>query len=199
MRANGSIASLSDYCDLVPRESLTDSPPSEFNLSDDDNDEHLQQYPMNFIEQAPAELAKPLPVKQGGDKYLVDAFANTVLRILEIKCSDPQVRHLPLLMPSISHAFVVFQSYYLNNVSHRELDRTLRQDLCSLLREVLEDGLRQNGGNLFSKKVNLWRLIDLTTPATGRFNEAKLKAQLGLSSTVEWTEKFNAFIYQLLK
>jgi hypothetical protein len=67
------------------------------------------------------------------------------------------------------------------------------------LREVLEDGLRQNGGNLFSKKVNLWRLIDLTTPATGRFNEAKLKAQLGLSSTVEWTEKFNAFIYQLLK
>jgi len=47
---------------------------------------------MNFTEHAPSELAKPLPVKYGSDKYLVDAFANTVLHILEIKCGDPQVR-----------------------------------------------------------------------------------------------------------
>ncbi len=79
------------------------------------------------------------------------------------------------------------------------MDRTLRQDLCPLLREVLEDGLRQYSGSLFSKKINLWRLIDLTTPTTGRFNEAKIKAQLGLSSTADWIEKFNAFIYHLLK
>ncbi|UJR35550.1 hypothetical protein I4U23_028303 [Adineta vaga] len=168
-----------DYCDLVPRESLTDSPPSEFNLSEDERDDGNEQQPMNFTENAPAQLAKPLPVKYGSDKYLVDAFANTVLHILEIKCGDPQ-------------------SYYLNNVANRELDRTLRQDLCPLLREVLEDGLRQYSGSLFSKKVNLWRLIDLTTPTTGRFNEAKTKAQLGLSSTVDWIEKFNGFIYHLL-
>ena len=80
-----------DYCDLVPRESLTDSPPSEFNLSDDDHDDNEPQQPMNFTEHAPSELAKPLPVKYGSDKYLVDAFANTILHILEIKCSDPQV------------------------------------------------------------------------------------------------------------
>lgn len=79
------------------------------------------------------------------------------------------------------------------------MDRTLRQDLCPLLREVLEDGLRQYGGSLFSKKMNLWRLIDLTTPTTGHFNEAKVKAQLGLSSAADWIEKFNAFIYHLLK
>ena len=71
--------------------------------------------------------------------------------------------------------------------------------MCPLLREVLEDGLRQYGGSLFSKKMNLWRLIDLTTPTTGRIHEAKTKAQLGLSSTVDWIEKFNAFIYHLLK
>ena len=87
----------------------------------------------------------------------------------------------------------------MNNVTNDELDRTLRQDLCPLLREVLEDGLRQHAGSLFSKKVNLWRLIDLTTPNVGRFNEAKAKAQLGLPSTVDWMEKFNAFIYQLLE
>ncbi|CAF1355167.1 unnamed protein product [Adineta steineri] len=168
-----------DYCDLVPRESLTDSPPCEFNLSDDDHDDNNEQQPMNFIEHAPSELAKPLPVKYGSDKYLVDAFANTVLHVLEIKCGDPQ-------------------SYYLNNITNRELDRTLRQDLCPLLREVLEDGLRQYSGSLFSKKVNLWRLIDLTTPTTGRLNEAKTKAQLGLPSTADWIEKFNAFIYHLL-
>jgi hypothetical protein len=92
-----------------------------------------------------------------------------------------------------------FQSYYLNNVANRELDRTLRQDLCPLLRELLEDGLRQYSGSIFSKKINLWRLIDISTPTIGRLNEAKTKAQLGLSSTADWIEKFNAFIYHLLK
>jgi len=83
-------------------------------------------------------------------------------------------------------------------MNNRELDRTLRQDLCPLLREVLEDGLRQYSGSLFTKKMNLWRLIDMTTPTTGRFHEAKTKAQLGLSSSADWIEKFNAFIYHLL-
>ena len=82
------------YCDLVPRESLTDSPPSEFNLSDEENEDQQAPHPMNFTENAPSEIARPLPVKYGSDKYLIDAFANTVLHILEIKCGDPQVRLL---------------------------------------------------------------------------------------------------------
>ena len=49
---------------------------------------------MNFTENAPSEIARPLPVKYSSDKYLIDAFANTVLHVLEIKCSDPQVRVL---------------------------------------------------------------------------------------------------------
>ena len=81
-----------EYCDLVPRESLTDSPPSEFNLSEDEYEDGNGPQPMNFTENAPTEITKPLPVKYGSDKYLVDAFANTVLRILEIKCGDPQVK-----------------------------------------------------------------------------------------------------------
>jgi len=78
-----------DYSDLIPRESLTDSPPSEFNLSDDDDehDDHL----INFIENTSQDIIKPFPIKNGSDKHLIDAFANTILRILEIKCNDPKV------------------------------------------------------------------------------------------------------------
>lgn len=47
--------------------------------------------------------------------------------------------------------------------------------------------------------MNLWRLIELTTPTIGPFHEAKTRAQIGLSKTVEWIELFNSFIYQLLK
>jgi hypothetical protein len=74
-----------DYCDFVPRESLTESPPNEFNLAEDDdeNDEQL----INFIESVPEDL----PIKYESDKNLINIFANTILRILEIKCSDPKV------------------------------------------------------------------------------------------------------------
>lgn len=64
---------------------------------------------MNFIEHAPSEVPKPLPVKYGSDKYLIDAFANTVLRILEIKCGDPQVSTRLCLLP-IKILFLVLLS-----------------------------------------------------------------------------------------
>ncbi|CAF3474932.1 unnamed protein product [Rotaria socialis] len=165
-----------DYCDLILQECLIDSPPNEFNLSDDEkNGDHL----INFMENIPESQAKPFSFKNQNDKYLIDAFANTILHILEIKCSDPK-------------------SYYLNNQTNYELDRTLRQDLCSLLRELLDDGLRQYSGSLFSKKMNLWRLIDLATSKLSQFNEAKMKAQADLPSTTDWIERFNSFIYHLL-
>ncbi|CAF1261930.1 unnamed protein product [Rotaria sordida] len=169
--------SYEDYCDLIPQEYLIDSPPNEFNLSD--NDDKNENQIINFIENIPENLTKPFPFKNKNDKYLIDAFSNTILHILEIKCSDPK-------------------SSYLNNQTNSELDRILRQDLCSLLREILDDGLRQYSGSLFSKKINLWRLIELTTPTTNRFNEAKMKAQVDIPSTIDWIEKFNSFIYHLL-
>ncbi|CAF4879426.1 unnamed protein product, partial [Rotaria magnacalcarata] len=49
------------------------------------------------------------------------------------------------------------------------------------------------------KKMNLWRLIDLTTSKLSQFNEAKMKAQADLLSTTDWSERFNSFIYHLLK
>lgn len=87
----------------------------------------------------------------------------------------------------------------MNNQTNAELDRTLREDFCPLLREILEDGLKQNSTMLFSKKIDLWRLIELTTPTTGRLHEAKMKSQVNLPSPIDWIEKFNSFIYQLLK
>ncbi|UJR10407.1 hypothetical protein I4U23_014610 [Adineta vaga] len=170
-----------DICDLLPRENLTDSPPSEFNLSDnDDNDKDEDEDSLvHFITNTSEDIIKPLPIKNGSEKHLIDAFAHTILRILEIKCNDPK-------------------AYYLNNQTNPELDRILRLDFCPLIRAVLEDGLRQHSGSLFSRKVNLWRLIDLTTPSTSRFNEAKMKVQIESSANTDWVEKFNSFIYQLL-
>src|SRR5207237_1280902 len=78
-----------DRYNLVPRDNLTDSPPNEFNLSDDD--EYEDQL-INFIENIPENLTKPLPIKYDNDKNLIDTFSNTILRILEIKCNDPKVR-----------------------------------------------------------------------------------------------------------
>ncbi|CAF4553282.1 unnamed protein product [Rotaria sp. Silwood1] len=168
--------SYDDYFDLIPQEYLIDSPPNEFNLSDDDKNEDQL---INVIENVSDNLTKKIPFNNNNDKYLIDAFANTILHILEIKCNDPK-------------------SYYLNNQTNYELDRILRQDLCPLLRDILDDGLRPCSGSLFSKKNNLWRLVELTIPTTSRFNEAKIKAQVDLSFTMDWIEKFNSFIYHLL-
>jgi hypothetical protein len=78
-----------DYCDFVPRESFTESPPNEFNLSEDDSDNQNQL--INFIENTPEDLTKPLSIKYENDKNLINIFSNTILRILEIKCNDPKV------------------------------------------------------------------------------------------------------------
>ncbi|CAF0835691.1 unnamed protein product [Didymodactylos carnosus] len=175
--------------DLLPAESFTDSPPSEFNLSDEDEDETIAQQPMNYIEPSTNKhqnddtnsTVVKKNLKFSIDKALVKTFANTVLRILEIKCGD--------------------HSYYLNNNSNHELDRTLRNEFCPQLREVLEDGLKQHAGSLFSKKITLWRIIDLATPQnpqTRPYYEAKMKAQYLQGSSVDWTDKLNAFIFSLL-
>ena len=71
-----------DDCDSVPRESLTDSPPNEFRLSDEDTAEDQQCQPMNFIETKSSSV----------NKNLIETFAGTVLKILEIKCANSQVR-----------------------------------------------------------------------------------------------------------
>lgn len=166
--------------DLIPQESFTDSPPSEFNLSDNEQDNDYDNHIINMIENSSENLPKTLLMKYTNDQHLIDTFAQTILRIFEIKCSDPK-------------------SYYLNNQTNLELDRILRQDLCTLIREILEDGLRQTTNSLlFSKKIHLWRLIDSITPSTGRLNEIKIKSQLGLPSTADPIDKFNSFIYQLL-
>ncbi|CAF1659322.1 unnamed protein product, partial [Adineta ricciae] len=123
-------------CDILPRENLTDSPPSEFNLSDGEDeeaDEKEEDCLVNFIANTSEDVIKPLPIRNGSDKHLIDAFSQTILRILEIKCNDPK-------------------TYFLNNQTNPELDRILRFDFCPLLRAVLEDGLRQHSGSLFSRK-----------------------------------------------
>lgn len=75
-----------DFCDFIPREHFLDSPPNEFNLSDDehDHDHHV----INLIEDP---TPRPLLIKYGHDQNLVQAFAKTILRILEIRCSDSKV------------------------------------------------------------------------------------------------------------
>ena len=80
-----------DFCDLIPREHFLDSPPNEFNLSDDehDHDNHV----INFIED---QTSRPLLTKYGQDQNLIQTFAKTILRILEIRCNDPKVKQSSL-------------------------------------------------------------------------------------------------------
>lgn len=82
---------LSDYSDLIPQEYLIESPPNEFNLSDD---EQTEDQVINFIENLPDNIGKTSSIKNQSDKHLIDAFANTILHILEIKCSDPKVKRI---------------------------------------------------------------------------------------------------------
>ena len=72
----------------MPQENLIDSPPNEFNLSGDDENENQL---INLIENSSENLIKSLSAKYRNDTYLIDAFSNTILRILEIKCHDPKV------------------------------------------------------------------------------------------------------------
>ena len=169
---------LADDCDFVPRETFNESPPNEFQFESDEDESDCP--PTNFIQTAPEHLPRPLARKYPTDRFLIDAFAKTILRILEIKCNYPKVD-------------------YLNNLTNEELDCTLRHDLCPLLYEVLDDGLRQNSSSLFSRKTSVWRLIDVTTPMLSPYNEAKNKAQLAVPSAHDSIERFSAFVYHLLK
>ena len=86
-----------DFCDFIPREHFLDSPPNEFNLSDDEHDH--ENHLINFIEENPP---RPLLIKYGNEQNLIHAFAKTILRILEIRCNDPKVRSRkdPLMISS---------------------------------------------------------------------------------------------------
>lgn len=80
-----------DDCDLLPQEYLIDSPPNEFNLSDDSEDDKIEKHMINFIENMSETSTKLCSIRSNSDKYLIDVCANTILHILEIKCSDPKV------------------------------------------------------------------------------------------------------------
>ena len=80
-------------------------------------------------------------------------------------------------------------------MNNPELEDTLRYKLCPLIRSVLERGLRQHSSSLFTRKNNLWRLIDSTMTNDKLVQIAKSK----IPTTHDWIEKFNGFIYELLK
>lgn len=77
-----------DFCDLIPRENFLDSPPNEFNLSDDEHDH--ENHLINIIEDS----HRSLLIKYGNDQNLIHAFAKAILRILEIRCNDPKVKKI---------------------------------------------------------------------------------------------------------
>lgn len=102
-----------DTCDILPRENLTDSPPSEFNLSDGedgeaDEEEEEEDGLVNFVANTCEDIIKPLPIRNGSDKHLIDAFFQTILRILEIKCNDPKVE-LSLTSFASSRVHIIFR------------------------------------------------------------------------------------------
>ena len=102
-----------DDCDSVPQESLTDSPPNEFNFSDDEWTDHNEYQPMNFVE--------TMPHKASNEQCLIDAFATTSLHVLEIKCNDPQVSERNL---DVSRALVILLLVLLFEQCHQRRTRS---------------------------------------------------------------------------
>jgi hypothetical protein len=99
-RTHVSMFYFADDCDFVPQESFIDSPPNEFRFSYDDNDDTYE--PMNFIASSTAtdddnnNNDRHVPMKTDTSRDLIDAFSQTILRILEIKCNDPTVNTLSI-------------------------------------------------------------------------------------------------------
>ena len=88
-----------DTLDLIPQESFTESPPSEFNLSDNEQDNDYDKHIINIIENSVDENRfKPLLIKYTNGQHLIDTFAQIILQIFEIKCSDPKVHKLILIL-----------------------------------------------------------------------------------------------------
>ncbi|CAF1277669.1 unnamed protein product [Adineta steineri] len=102
-----------------------------------------------------------------------------VKRIFEIKISDT--------------------AFFLTNEHHPQLDSIIKDDLCTVLRNLLEHGLQPQQKDLpLAKQTTLWKIIETVIEqgqAVHSIHEAKNIVQ---NISPYWLYKFQAFVYILL-
>ncbi|UJR09434.1 hypothetical protein I4U23_013674 [Adineta vaga] len=180
--------------------SFTDSPPNEFCLQRDDNDDVddnddesvMKKSTINIIPNLDESVPiKEIPSPSSYDKEkklsismntstldnIVETINNIIKRLLEIKQTN--------------------KIFFLDNEQNLQLDAVLKNDLCPAIQTILEHGRKD------LKKTTLWKIIESSidkNPSTiGQiplvYQEAKLIAQ---NTSSYWLFKFQAFIFFLL-
>ncbi|CAF1224565.1 unnamed protein product [Adineta steineri] len=187
--------------------SFTDSPPNEFCLQrdEDDNDDdsedilmeksHINIIP-NLDEPVPIiEITPSSPLNQtefvaiekenkpsiamntSTLDNIVETITDIVKRLFEIKQSD--------------------KTFFLDNEQNLQLDCLLKNDLCSAIQTILEHGRKD------LKKTNLWKIIessiDKNIPTSGQIPRIYYEVkQIAQNTSSYWLYKFQAFIFALL-
>ncbi|CAF3693909.1 unnamed protein product [Rotaria sp. Silwood1] len=188
--------------------SLTDSPPNEFCLQQDEDDKILMENshiniisnldevesintnvsssPLNSskihsIEKETISSNQSLISKNTSIlDDLLERIIDIIKRLFEIKQSD--------------------KSFFLNNENNLQLDSLLKNDFCTAIQNILEHGRKD------FKKITLWKIIELSISPNSSssfssrqvpevYYEAK---QIAHNISSHWLYRFQAFIFVLL-
>ncbi|CAF0807824.1 unnamed protein product [Adineta ricciae] len=91
------------------------------------------------------------------------------------------------------------KSFFLANENNSGLDKLLKDDLCTLLQDILEHGLKPQAKDAPSaKQLNIWKIVEIMIDQGSSlqvFHEVKKIAQ---NASPYWLYKFQAFIFSLL-
>ncbi|CAF2797259.1 unnamed protein product [Rotaria sp. Silwood2] len=188
--------------------SLTDSPPNEFCLQqDEDNQILMENSHINIISNldevetintivpsSPLNSSKINSIEKeihlsnqsfiSQNKSILDDILERIIdiikRLFEIKQSD--------------------KLFFLNNENNLQLDSLLKTDFCTVIQNILEHGRKD------FKKITLWKIIELSISSNSSssfssrqvpevYYEAK---QIAHNVSSHWLYRFQAFIFVLL-
>ncbi|CAF1302728.1 unnamed protein product [Rotaria sordida] len=187
---------------VLHRHSLTDSPPNEFCLQQDENDKILMENSdINMISNddeiesintivSPKINLIDKEINLSNQSFisnnisilddLLETIIDIIKRLFEIKQSD--------------------KSFFLNNENNLQLDSLLKNDFCTIIQNILEHGRKD------LKKITLWKIIEMSmnSNSTSSFSSRQVPKiyyeakQIAQNISSYWLYRFQAFIFILL-
>ncbi|CAF3670531.1 unnamed protein product [Rotaria sordida] len=187
---------------VLHRHSLTDSPPNEFCLQQDENDKILMENShINMISNddeiesintivSPKINLIDKEINLSNQSFisnnisilddLLETIIDIIKRLFEIKQSD--------------------KSFFLNNENNLQLDSLLKNDFCTIIQNILEHGRKD------LKKITLWKIIEMSMNSnnTSSFSSRQVPKiyyeakQIAQNISSYWLYRFQAFIFILL-
>ncbi|CAF1531885.1 unnamed protein product [Rotaria magnacalcarata] len=148
-------------------------------------------------------VAKTISSKDKENKIPEQSTIMNASTITLIPTNDPMLDGLlERISIVIKRVFEIKRSektFFLSNDNNSRLDTLLKNDLCTILQDILEHGLKPQRKDLpVVKQMNLWKIIETSLehgPALQVFYDAKQNAQ---NASLYWPYKFQAFIFALL-